>query len=60
MKIQRIQNKIIREATDADHRTLNIDIQTQTQMKDIYGWGTKFGMIKCRTIDIPEFQNYEY
>ena len=24
------------------------------------GWGTKFGMIKCRTTDIPEFQNYEY
>ena len=36
MKIQRIQNKIIREATDADHRTSNIDIQTQTQIKDIY------------------------
>ena len=24
------------------------------------GWSTKFGMIKCRTTDIPEFQNYEY
>ena len=24
------------------------------------GWGTKFGMIKCRTSDIPKFQNYEY
>ena len=24
------------------------------------GWGTKFGMIKCRMTDIPEFQNYEY
>ena len=24
------------------------------------GRGTKLGMIKCRTIDIPEFQNYEY
>ena len=24
------------------------------------GWGTKFGMIKCRTTDIPQFQNYEY
>ena len=21
---------------------------------------TKFGMIKCRTTDIPDFQNYEY
>ena len=36
MKIQRIQNKIIREATDRDHRTSNIDIQTQGQIKDIY------------------------
>ena len=36
MKIQRIQNKIIREATDGDHRTSNIDIQTQGQIKDIY------------------------
>ena len=25
-----------------------------------FGWGTKSGMIKCRTTDIPEFQNYEY
>ena len=24
------------------------------------GWGTKFGTIKCRTTDMPEFQNYEY
>ena len=24
------------------------------------GWGTKFGMMKSRTTDIPEFQNYEY
>ena len=23
-------------------------------------WGTKLGMIKCRTTDIPEYQNYEY
>ena len=23
------------------------------------GWSTKFGMIKCRNTDIPEFQNYE-
>ena len=23
------------------------------------GWGTKFGIIKCRTTDISEFQNYE-
>ena len=22
--------------------------------------GTKFGMVKYRTTDIPEFQNYEY
>ena len=22
--------------------------------------GYKYGMIKCRTTDIPEFQNYEY
>ena len=27
---------------------------------DLYGWGTKFGMIKCRPTDIPEFKNYEY
>ena len=24
------------------------------------GWGKKFGMIECRTTDIPKFQNYEY
>ena len=24
------------------------------------GWNTKFGMIKCKTTDTPEFQNYEY
>ena len=24
------------------------------------GWGTKFGMIKCRATDIPKIQNYEY
>ena len=24
------------------------------------GWGTKFGMIKCKTTDIPKFQNYVY
>ena len=24
------------------------------------GRGTKFGMIKCRTTDITEFQKYEY
>ena len=29
-------------------------------IKYIYGWGNKFGMIKCRTTDVPEFQNYEY
>ena len=23
------------------------------------GWGTKFGIIKCRATDIPEFQNSE-
>ena len=27
---------------------------------DADGWGTKFGMIKCRTTYILEFQNYEY
>ena len=36
MKIQRIQNKILRSAIDADHRTTNIEIQAQTQIKDIY------------------------
>ena len=36
IKIQRIQNKILRSAIDADHRTTNIEIQAQTQIKDIY------------------------
>ena len=40
MKIQRIQNKILRTAIDADHRTTNIEIQAQTQIKDIYGKST--------------------
>ena len=25
-----------------------------------FGWGIKFGMIKFRTTNIPELQNYEY
>ena len=29
-------------------------------MKKKIGWDTKFGMIKCRTTDILEFQNYKY
>ena len=35
MKIQTSQNKILTTAIDADHRTSNIEIQAQTQMKDI-------------------------
>ena len=27
---------------------------------EFWGWGTKFGMIKSRTTDIPEYKNYEY
>ena len=26
----------------------------------IFGWGTKLGMLKCKTTDITEFHNYEY
>ena len=24
------------------------------------GWDIKFRMVRCRTTDIPKFQNYEY
>ena len=38
----------------------NQHLQKPAITKYQVGWGSKFGMIKCRTTDIPEFQNYEY
>ena len=31
-----------------------------TILPNIFGCGRKFAIIKFRTTDIPEFQNYEY
>ena len=30
-----------------------------SEVIQLIGWGTNFAMVKCRTTDIPEFQNYE-
>ena len=57
IKIQTIQNKILRTAIDADHRSTNIEIQAQTQIKDIYEKIYERTEQFCKELKLPIINN---